>query len=158
MMFNPKRVFEKISYLQYPSMIVALLFTLKPYFFGFETIWENYNYAMIFFGLGISLSTLQDTTKTQNNFSKKIWQDPKKGKIAIIFMALLAALFILVGLFGIYVSTNEIIKQLAFGTIVLGIGYIGLLKTAIEIFENHRMDKNLPHHLATNDDTNNLSE
>lgn len=157
-MFNPKKVFEKISYLQYPSMIVALLFTLKPYFFGFETIWENYNYAMIFFGLGISLSTLQDTSKTQNNFSKKIWQDPKKGKIAIIFMALLAALFILVGLFGIYVSTNEIIKQLAFGTIVLGIGYIGMLKTAIEIFENHRMDKKIPCNLPNDDAIRKLSE
>lgn len=141
-MFNPKKVFEKISYLQYPAMLLGLFFTIKPYFVGFDTIWENYNYALIFIGLGISLSTLQDTNKTQNNLSKKIWQDPKKGKIAIVGIAILAAAFIIVGLYGLYVSPNEVLKQLAFGTIVLGIGLIGMLKSAIEIFENHRVDKN----------------
>ena len=141
-MFEPKRVFEKISYLQYPAMLAGLYFVAKPYFVGFDSIWEHYNYAMIFMGLGISLSTLQDTTKTQNSFSKKVWQDPKKGKVAIIVIAMMALLFVLIGLFGIYFSTNEILKQLAFGTIVLGIGIIGMLKAALEIFENHRLDKN----------------
>lgn len=93
-------------------------------------------------GLGISFSTLQDTTKTQNNFSKRVWESPKKGKIALLIMSMMSLSTILFGVYGLYVSEKESIKELSFGFIVLGIGLIGLLKTAIEVFENHRKDKN----------------
>lgn len=92
-------------------------------------------------GLGISLSTLQDTTKTQNEVSRKVWEDPKKGKIAIVVITFLAAFLIFIGFYGVYLSSSEILEQLAFGTIVLGIGVVGLLKSAVEMFENHRSDK-----------------
>ena len=140
-MFNPRDVFQKISYLQYPLMLVAMYYVLKPYFIGFDTIWENYNYAMIFMGLGISFSTLQDTKKTQNKFSRKTWENPKKGKLALIIIASLGLFVILIGLYGLYISTSEVLKQMSFGAIVLGIGIVGLLKAAIEMFENHRLDK-----------------
>lgn len=143
-MFEPRNIFQKISYLQYPFMIIALYYIVKPYVVGFDTIWENYNYSLIFMGLGISLSTLQDTTKTQNELSRKVWEDPKKGKIAIFIFTFFAAFLILIGFYGVLISTSEILMQLAFGTIVLGIGVIGLLKSAIEMFENHRSDKKLP--------------
>ncbi|MEQ9101170.1 hypothetical protein [Imperialibacter sp.] len=45
------------------------------------------------------------------------------------------------GMFGYFASENDIIKELAFGVVVLGIGLIGMLKAAIEMFENHRKDK-----------------
>ena len=141
-MIDARNTFHKISYLQYPFMLVGLYYAFKPYVVGFDTIWENANYGMIFLGLGISFSTLQDTTKTQNKASRKIWESPKKGKLAIVIMAIMAAFLIFVGLFGIYISTSEILKQLAFGVIVLGIGQVGMLKVAIEMFENHRLDKN----------------
>ena len=140
-MFEPRNIFQKISYLQYPVMLIALFYAFKPYVVGFDAIWENYNYTLIFMGLGISLSTLQDTTKTQNELSRKVWEDPRKGKIAILFITFLAAFLILIGLYGVYLSSSEILAQLSFGTIVLGIGVIGLLKAAIEMFENHRSDK-----------------
>lgn len=140
-MFDPKNIFQKISYLQYPVMLIALYYAFKPYIVGFDSIWENYNYTLIFMGLGISLSTLQDTTKTQNTFSRKIWENPKKGRIAIIVIALMALFLILIGLYGVYLSSSEALNQLSFGTIVLGIGMIGLLKAALEVFENHRLDK-----------------
>ena len=140
-MFNPRDVFQKISYLQYPLILVAMYYVLKPYFIGFDTIWENYNYAMIFMGLGISFSTLQDTKKTQNKFSRKTWENPKKGKLALIIIASLGLFVILIGLYGLYISTSEVLKQMSFGAIVLGIGIVGLLKAAIEMFENHRLDK-----------------
>ncbi len=140
-MFEPRNIFQKISYLQYPFMLIALYYTFKPYFVGFDTIWENYNYTLIFMGLGISLSTLQDTTKTQNEVSRKVWEDPKKGKIAIVVITFLAAFLIFIGFYGVYLSSSEILEQLAFGTIVLGIGVVGLLKSAVEMFENHRSDK-----------------
>ena len=73
-----KSAFQIISYAQYPLMLIAAFFVIKPYINGLEFLKENpnifflnYNNALIFFGLGIGFSTLQDTTKTQNNFSKK---------------------------------------------------------------------------------------
>ena len=141
-MFNPRNLFHKVSYLQYPVMLVGLYYILKPYFIGFDTLLENYNYALIFMGLGISLSTLQDTSKTQNNFSKKIWESPKKGKIALFIMLIMALFLISFGIFGIYSSNNSALEQISYGTFVLGIGILGLLKAAIEMYENHRLDKN----------------
>ncbi|MEO9020691.1 MAG: hypothetical protein ABI237_13730 [Ginsengibacter sp.] len=140
-MFNPRNVFQIISYIQYPMMLIAMFYVLKPYFLGFDTIWENYNYTLIFMGLAFSFSTLQDTTKTQNKFSKKIWENPEKGKTALVIFGLMALCFLLLGFFGIYISKSEILQQVSFGMIVLGIGLIGVLKSAIEMFENHRLDK-----------------
>lgn len=136
-----KNIFHRISYLQYPFMLIALFHTVVPYFSGFDTFWPSINQALIFAGLGISFSTLQDTTKTQNDFSKRIWQDPKKGKRALLMISFSALAMLVFGMFGFYVSRNEIIKEVAFGLLMLGIGYIGLLKSAIEMFENHRSDK-----------------
>ena len=134
--------FHKISYLQYPLMLIALFHALVPYFSGFDAFWPSINQALIFAGLGISFSTLQDTRKTQNDFSKKIWQDPKKGKRALLLIAVSTMVMLVFGMYGFYVSHNEIIKEVAFGLLMLGIGYVGLLKSAIEMFENHRSDKN----------------
>ena len=146
---NLKKTFQVISYLQYPCILMALFFLVKPYFNGieyltsnFNEIFENLNYVLIFFGLGISFSTLQDTTKTQNKFSKKIWENPKKGKRMITIMMLFTFSVLSFGIIGYFISNNEIINELAFGTIILGIGLIGFLKSGLEIFENHRKDKN----------------
>lgn len=141
-MLNPRDLFHKISYLQYPMMLIGMFYSFKPYIVGFDTIWENYNYAFIFIGLGISFSTLQDTSKTQNKLSRKIWQNPKKGKFALLFLSFLAFFLLIMGLYGVYSSKNEVLEQLSFGIIVLGIGLLGMLKVAIEMFENHRIDKN----------------
>ena len=132
-------------------MFVALFFALKPYLNGLEMntekadlIFKNLNNVLIFMGLGISFSTLQDTTKTQNKMSRKIWENPKKGKIAILIISVLTLSFILIGL-NSYFSTNESkLKELSIGIIIFWIGLIGLLKAAIEMFENHRKDKNAP--------------
>lgn len=140
-MFNTRNVFHKISYVQYPLVLIGMFYAFKPYYEGFDTIWENYNYTLIFFGLGVSFSTLQDTTKVQNKFSKKIWENSKKGKLALVIAGLMALSFVLMGLFGIYSSKNEVLQQVSFGMLVLGIGLIGMLKASIEMFENHRLDK-----------------
>lgn len=81
---NFKLVFQYISYLQYPLMLVALYFSFIPYLSGLEKLrenltllFDNLNSALIFMGLGISFSSLQDTTKAQNKLSLNIWQNPK---------------------------------------------------------------------------------
>lgn len=129
-----------ISYVQYPLMLIAVFYTVVPYVSGFDVFWSSINQALIFAGLAISFSTLQDTQKTQNDFSKKIWQSPKKGRRALMFIFIMALAMLAFGLYGFFVAKDGVVKEVAFGTLMLGIGYIGLLKSAIEMFENHRMD------------------
>ena len=144
-----KHTFHRISYLQYPLMLLALFFSFKPYINGFEYLQNHfdeiikaYNNALIFAGLAISFSTLQDTNKTQNKFSKKIWENPKKGRKVIIVLTCLTFAMLTFGIFGYFISTKESLNELSFGILVFGIGLIGFLKTGIEIFETHRKDKN----------------
>ena len=140
-MFNPRDIFHKISYAQYPLMFIAVIYALKPYISGFESFFENYNYTLIFMGLAISFSTLQDTTKTQNKLSRKTWENPRKGKRVLVLMGCMALFFLLAGLYGMYVSKIDGLQQVSLGLLVLGIGLIGMLKSATEMFENHRLDK-----------------
>jgi uncharacterized membrane protein len=145
---NFKTFFHYISYLQYPLMLIGLYFALKPYLLGLDQFKENldlvfkdFNSLLIFMGLSISFSSLQDTTKTQNKISKKVWEDPQKGKIMLALMSLTILFFLILGLTGYYFAENGILKDLAIGIIVLALGMFGLLKAAIEMFENHRKDK-----------------
>lgn len=140
-MINAKDLFHKISYLQYPLMLLGLYFAVYPYFAGFDTIWDSMNNLLIFMGLGISFSTLQDTSKVQNEASRRVWEDPKKGRTFLIFMSVFTLLFMILGLIGYFFAPNKILQELAFGLLVLGIGFMGMVKSAVEMFENHRKDK-----------------
>ena len=134
-----KQLFQAISYLQYPLMLVALGYMVYPYFAGFATFWTSLNSALIFSGLAISFSTLQDTTKTQNNLSKKVWEDPRKGMLALMVISGTTLLFLALGMFGFFVAKGGILKEVSFGVLMLGLGYVGLLKAAIEMHEHHRV-------------------
>lgn len=137
-MKNAVRFFHTISYLQYPLMLVAIYFMLQPYFNGFQDAPAFINKGLVFVGLGISFSTLQDTTKTQNKISLKIYQNPRYAKMFIIAMVILILFFIVSGLFGLFSIEDSQLSEMAFGMIVLGIGMIGMLKAVIEMAENHR--------------------
>ena len=134
-----KQIFQAISYLQYPLMLAGLGWMVYPYFAGFDTFWTSLNNALVFMGLGISFSTLQDTTKTQNNFSRKIWEDPRKGMLALMVISGTTLVFLAVGMFGFFLSEGGILKEVSFGTLMLGLGYVGLLKSAIEMHDHHRV-------------------
>ncbi|PHN03367.1 hypothetical protein [Flavilitoribacter nigricans] len=140
-MINAKDLFHKISYLQYPLMLIGLYYAVLPYIVGFDTLWDNLNNLLIFMGLGISFSTLQDTTKVQNEASRRIWENPKKGKTFLTFMSVATLVFIVLGLIGYLASPHEVLQELSFGLIVLGIGFMGMVKSAVEMFENHRKDR-----------------
>jgi len=122
-------------------MLVGMYFALTPYFNGFQDIFGSINSLMLFMGLGISFSTLQDTHKTQNDFSKRIWENPTKGKAFPSLMGLFTLLFLVGGVVGYFLSDSSVLNELSLGLIVLGIGFLGLLKAAAEMFENHRLDK-----------------
>jgi len=133
-----------ISYLQYPLILVALVFYV-PFVMSLlnkAVDWSYLNYSLILLGVALSFSTLQDTTTTQNELSKKIWQDPKKGQRMLYLVAVMALLFMLAGFLFLFVLPIKGAEDVAVGLIVLGIGFIGILKAAIEMFENHRLDKN----------------
>ncbi len=144
---NFTKFFHLISYLQYPTMLIGFYFVVRPYITG-EIIEDPtvmisaINTILVCMGLSVSFSTLQDTTKTQNNISKKIWQDPKKGSLFILAICFMILFILCFGLFGYFVSHNTAFKEISLGCIVLSIGLIGMLKAAKEMFENHRLDKN----------------
>jgi hypothetical protein len=125
-------------------MLVSFYFIAEPILNGleeFEQFLEGVNQMMIFMGLAISFSTLQDTTKTQNKLSKKIWESPVKGKFFLGVMLFTVLLLLTLGTVGLFTVRLPILEEISVGLIVLGIGYLGLMKAAIEMFENHRLDK-----------------
>ena len=140
-----KGVFHKISYLQYVLMAISLYFfarfalTLKA-----AAHWEQLNAALVFYGIAISVSTLQDTTTTQNEISRKVWQSPLFGKLFLGLIGVMVVGFLAAGLIGFIRLEEDILKDVSFGLIVIGIGLTGVLKSAGEMFENHRLDKNPP--------------
>jgi protein-S-isoprenylcysteine O-methyltransferase Ste14 len=102
---------------------------------------KDFNTMLIFMGLGISFSTLQDTQKTQNEFSKRVWQSPKKSRRMLIMLSISIVFIFSFGIFAYFFTANEKIKELSFGVIVFGVGLMGLLKAAIEMAENHRIEE-----------------
>jgi hypothetical protein len=138
-----KAVFHRISYLQYVLMAVSLYF-----FAGFALTldgtadWGQLNTALVFYGIAISVSTLQDTTTTQNKISRKVWESPVYGKLFLGLIGLLVVAFLAAGLIGFIRLEEDTLKDVSFGLIVIGIGLTGILKSAGEMFDNHRLDRN----------------
>ena len=146
-MKNIKKIFHILSYIQYPLLVVALFFMIKPFVHGLEHLLENkdtffreLNYGFIFLGVAISFSTLQDTNKTSLKFEKKIWGNKRYGKQTLVSIVVLILVFFGLGITGFFINDNGL-KELASGEIILAIGLIGFLKTAVEVFDNHQEDK-----------------
>ncbi len=140
-------MFHLVSYLQYPLMLIAVFYVVKIYIEIFnnknlEVMLENINTSLVFMGIALSFSTLQDPTKTQNKLSRKIYESPVKGKIFIGFISAFALLMLVIGIAGFLSSSDTTVSSVSFGILTIGIGFIGILKVAIEMFENHRLDKN----------------
>lgn len=143
MSFQPVKIFHAISYLQYPLMLVAAGFYV-PFIISLvqkTPDWAMLNYMLVFFGVALSFSTLQDTTKTQNKISKRVWQDPRKGKVFLVIIACNVFVLMVSGLWSLFFFQDNEGESVGIGLTVLGIGMIGLLKVALEMFENHRLDK-----------------
>lgn len=132
-----KNAFQYLSYLQYPLMFFGLYYAYKPLIFGTETFWSDINNTLIFMGLGVSFSTLQDPKKMQNKFSQRIWENPKYANAFLIYLALFTLFMLIYGAYGYFFSTKENIQEVALGIMILGISLIGMLKLGIEMAENH---------------------
>jgi len=143
-MKDPKRFFQFASYLQYPLLLLGLFYCCRPFltdFFGVMANFDAYlielNKAFVFLGLGVSLSTLQDTTKVQNKPSQWVYNSPRKTSIFLGLMTVLILLFLILGIIGMF-GSNKYLQELSFGFISLGVGYVGLLKAAIEMADYQR--------------------
>ena len=133
-----KRTFHLLSLLQHPfgfaAMVYYVIFMIS--LFKGEVDWLIMNNILLLVGLSMSFATLQDTTKVKSKFSKKIWSSRKWGAIALMLIVLLALMFIVFGLNFYFLRNDNGTDEISIGMIVLGIGFIGLLKTSTEIFEN----------------------
>jgi len=140
-----RHIFHKISYLQYAFNLAAVFYMVKFYYRllvtgGLDAALSDINKGLMFMGIAISFSTLQDFTKTQNNFSKRIWESRRKGKVAIIVIIALTLVCMIFGLLGLFRSNTSGLQEVSLGFIVLGMGTIGLLKVAVEMYEHHRKE------------------
>lgn len=137
-MSNPKKLFHQLSYLQYPLMFAGLIYCYKPFFNNFVKLWSDFNIGLVFLGFGISFSTLQDTTKTQNKLSKRIFENEKYAKRFLVVIFSQVLFFSGLGVAGLFLPDESPLKSLSFGIISIGIGTIGILKSAGEMAEHHR--------------------
>jgi len=149
-MKNFKQLFHLLSYLQYPLLLVAVVLTISPFFKGIKFLASNIDYffkiqniVLIFLGVALSFSTLQDSDKTSLKVEKKIYRSPKKAKFLIISTLVLIFIFFIYGFIAyFFLKEYTALKEFSYGSIVLGIGLIGYLKLQLEMFEKNRKDKN----------------
>ena len=140
--------FQRLSYLQYPSLLVALAYSAKSGWAlssigtdGWAPVHDDWNYVLLYAGIGIGLSSLQDPGRTQNRMSLRVWQDPRKGRWMLALLGAYALGAMAVGLAGAYMATSTVVNPLSLGLVAFGLGMVGLLKTAIEMREHHRLDR-----------------
>ena len=141
-------VFQWVSYLQYPAMLAAIAYTAKSAWTashmgpaGWSPVFDDWNYVLLYAGISVGLSSLQDSTRTQNDVSRRVWQDPRKGRWMLMLLSAYAMGAMVVGLVGAYMAESTVVNQLSLGLMAFGLGMVGLLKTAIEMREHHRLDK-----------------
>jgi hypothetical protein len=140
--------FQGLSYLQYPLLLVALAYSAKSGWSlssikaaGWAPVYDDWNYVLLYAGVGIGLSSLQDPHRTQNRMSRRVWQDPRKGRWMLGLLGGYALGAMVAGLVGAYMADSTVANQLSLGLVAFGLGMVGLLKTAIEMREHHRLDK-----------------
>jgi hypothetical protein len=146
--WSVRDVFQWGSYLQYPALLAALGYMVKSVWSiaavstaHWSPVYDDWNYALLYAGVGIGLSSLQDPTRTQNEMSRRVWQDPRKGRWMLALLAFYALGTMAGGLAGAYLADSTVVNQLSLGLVAFGLGMVGLLKTAIEMREHHRLDR-----------------
>lgn len=140
---EPRQVFQWLSYLQYPALLVALFHAFQPLLHNMQGMAEAYNASLLYAGVGIGMSSLQDPSRTQNTMSRKVWEDPRKGYWMVWLLTVQTLSSITLGLLGTLLAESTMLAQLSLGLVAFGLGMIGLLKTAMEMREHHRLDKRI---------------
>lgn len=143
---SARNVYQALSYLQYPLLLTALGYVtlgaigLGSGRGGLHPL-DAWNYGLLYAGIAIGLSSMQDPRRTQNALSRRVWQHPGKGRWMLALLAFYAFGAMGGGLAGAYFSAFTPMHQLSLGLLALGLGLLGLLKTAMEMREHHRLDR-----------------
>lgn len=141
---NARQVFHWLSYLQYPMIAASFIFYV-PFIMSMtsgEPDLELLDKFLIMLGVSLSFSTMQDTTKTQNKLSKRVWESPRAGKLFLSVLGVFTLFLIVMGLVLLLFPVTSVFGEIAVGILLLGLGLLGLMQSAIEMYENHRLDKN----------------
>lgn len=125
------KLFHYISYIKYPILIIGIYFFYKPFFTNYSNLFESYNSGLIFLGLGIGLDSLKDYGKL-TWIDKKVYHKPEIAKYYFLFLGFIIIIFIVVGAFGYFLTEETILNQLSIGLMVLGIGFLAVLKAGIQ--------------------------
>jgi len=104
----------------------------KPLFIKSTNLFENYNYGLIFLGLGMGLDSLKDYAKL-TWIDKKVYHKPKIAKYYFSIVGLVIMGLIISGIIGYFSSDQNTLKELSIGLIIFGIGTIGVLKAGIQV-------------------------
>lgn len=138
--------FHYLSYLQYPLYAIALYYSVLPYLNGIDFLVDNIdilliniNRFFIFLGLGISFASLQDTSLTSLKFEQAILKSPVQTKVLLIVLTFSTFAMITLGLVGYFATNYASLNEISLGSLILGIGFLGLLKMHIESIRAHRL-------------------
>jgi len=133
-MKNFRNLFQKISYLQYPLMGISLFFMYRPWLNNRQNLLDDFNLGLVFMGLAITFSTLQDTKKTQNKMSEKIWKNKKYATWFIVYFLLIIFVLIALALFWQF-GDNAALQGLSWGVLSIAMGLVGVVKGGLEMAE-----------------------
>ena len=133
------KIFHYISFLQYPSILIALYYCYRPIIFDSETVISDLNLGLLFLGIGLSFTSLADIRK-RTKIGDKIFGKPKNAKRWIVYMCILVLAIFGLGIFTQFFTEKKDLNDLSIGVFVLGIGVVGLLRMNLEIIKTYQVD------------------
>lgn len=126
---------HKLNYLQYPFIIIGVIYSFKPNFIENSNTLEDFNLSLSFLGIALSFTGLSDVSKIKG-ITKRVLTHPRNGKIYIVYLVILFFLFFGIGIYAYFQNEDNTLKELSTGMIILSIGIISLIKMSVEIIEH----------------------
>lgn len=106
----------------------------RPWLNNRQNLLDDFNLGLVFMGLAITFSTLQDTKKTQNKMSEKIWKNKKYATWFIVYFLLI--IFVLIALALVWqFGNNAALQGLSWGVLSIAMGLVGVVKGGLEMAE-----------------------
>lgn len=138
-MKNFVKYFHYISYFQYPFLIIGLFYSYKPMILGMETMLEDYNLSLFFFGIAMSFASFANMRK-RTKIGDKIYAHPKRVKWWLVYMVGLTITIFGLAITTMFITKDERFQEFSIGLFVLGIGVVGLLRMSLDAIDFYQND------------------